>query len=119
MKGKKGAVYLLIDSSDVVGIRVFLGVHLLAHCRLWKQKIWLSLKIIDFSKFTITTNNVQSGQSDIGKYVERFISHFSFHSFGQHGALFVEDVDKVLQDFKMECRSENLSSGMPFPPLTS
>lgn len=56
----------------------------------------------------LTAYNVQSAECDVGEQVERFAAYLNAQLAGQDGALLVEHIDEVVQDFEMESGRENL-----------
>lgn len=57
---------------------------------------------------TLTTNDVQSAECDVGKQIECFAAQFDGQFAGQDGALLIENINKIIQDFEMECGCQNL-----------
>jgi len=58
---------------------------------------------------TLTTNNVQSAERDVGEQVERLAAHLHRQFSGQDRALLVENVYEVVQDFEVEGGREDLN----------
>lgn len=56
----------------------------------------------------LTTDNVQGAECDVGEQVERLAAHLDGQLAGQDGALLVEHIDEVVQDFEMESGRQNL-----------
>lgn len=71
-----------------------------------------------YPSLKLTTNDIQCAQGHVREAVEAlFVVDFLLQSLHQHGTLLLEDVDKVVQDFEMECRREDLPTGVPFLAL--
>jgi hypothetical protein len=61
----------------------------------------------------LTANDVERASRDEWENV-KILADFLAQLFDEYGTLFIEDVDKFLEDFEMESWSQHFASLMPF-----
>ena len=71
--------------------------------------------VLQFSyKETIfTANDIKSASRDEGENI-KILANFLAQFFNEYGTLFIEDVDKFLENFEMESWSQHFASPIPF-----
>lgn len=74
--------------------------------------LWLCLHVI--VTLTLTAHDVQSAECNVGEYVERLAAQLHGQFASQDGALLVENINEIIQDFEMKGGRQNLQLSMKY-----